>query len=271
MKADANLFASVGFEYIGTPYSVMDCQAFVEKCLADCGVKKDLPGSNAWYREVMNNGWVGTPEECTKKFGKVPAGAMLFILLQDGKEPPKYRGDGIGNASHIGICTGALGQGAIHSSASRGCVAESKFAGKTIPNGGWNRVGLWDQIDYGESPEPDPPQPVPPEPGETAIVGNVPPDKRQDVNLRKRPSTYSVLVDRVPCGEIVNVLDRDDGWCKVKWNKETGYMMTDYLIFDDPPEPGSVYYCITIFDLTKEEADAIAAQYPNSEIMDEKG
>ena len=35
---------SIGFKYIGTPYSTMDCQAFVEKCLADCGLKIDLPG-----------------------------------------------------------------------------------------------------------------------------------------------------------------------------------------------------------------------------------
>lgn len=54
----------------------MDCQKFVEKCLADVGIKKDLAGSNAWFRYMT---WTGTPEECKKKFGKVPAGAFLFI------------------------------------------------------------------------------------------------------------------------------------------------------------------------------------------------
>ena len=57
-----------GDKYIGTSYSKMDCQAFVERCLADSGLRKDLPGSNAWYREVRKNGWVGTPEECRKRF-----------------------------------------------------------------------------------------------------------------------------------------------------------------------------------------------------------
>ena len=56
--------------------------------------------------------------------------------------------DGLGNASHVGVVTGA-GKGVIHASASRGCVCESEFKGKTIPNGGWNRVGLMKQLDYG--------------------------------------------------------------------------------------------------------------------------
>ena len=37
----------------------------------------------------------------------------------------------------------------IHASSSRGKVAESVFTGKTIPNGGWNRVGLTPWVDYG--------------------------------------------------------------------------------------------------------------------------
>ena len=143
---DGNRLGTVGFEKLGTPYKQMDCQAFVEWCLSRCGLKKDLAGSNAWYREVMKNGAVLSPEDCVKQLGKVPAGAFLFILNQDGKEPEKYRKDGLGNASHIGIATGR-GEGAIHSSSSRGCVAESRFRGKTI-SGGWNRVGLWNRVSY---------------------------------------------------------------------------------------------------------------------------
>ena len=155
---DGEKLGDVGFKYLGTPYSQMDCQAFVEKCLEDCGLYKNLAGSNAWFREVMNHGAVMTPEECVQELGKVPKGAFLFILKQDGGEPAKYKGDGIGNASHIGIVTMPRGEGAIHSSSSKGCVCESKFKGKTI-SGGWNRVGLWDKVayDYGAgSGEPDP-------------------------------------------------------------------------------------------------------------------
>ena len=64
---DGNKLGTVGLEKLGTPYSEMDCQAFVEWCLSRCGQKKDLAGSNAWYREVMKNGTVLTPEECVEK------------------------------------------------------------------------------------------------------------------------------------------------------------------------------------------------------------
>ena len=157
--------AEAGFSYLGVSYGKMDCQAFVEQCLRDCGLKMNLAGSNAWFREVKKNGAILTPEECVQRLGTVPAGAYLFILKQDGGEPAKYRPDGLGNASHIGIVTGR-GEGAIHSSSSRGCVAESKFRNKSI-SGGWNRVGLWNRVayDYGDtgngSKEPAPTEQTP--------------------------------------------------------------------------------------------------------------
>ena len=156
---DGEKLGNVGFQYLGVPYSQMDCQAFVEQCLRDCGMNKNLAGSNAWFREVMKNGAIMTPEACVKQLGTVPKGAFLFIWANDGGEPAKYKPDGYGNASHIGICTGTRGEGAIHSSKSRGCVAESKFKNKTI-SGGWNRVGLWDQVvyDYGGGTSPQEPE-----------------------------------------------------------------------------------------------------------------
>ena len=255
----------VGFQKLGTPYSEMDCQAFVEWCLRQCGCNKDLAGSNAWFREVYKNGRIMTPEECVKELGTVPKGAFLFILEFDGKEPAKYKPDGLGNASHIGLCTEPRGEGAIHSSASRGCVAESKFKNKTI-NGGWNRVGLWNEVAYdfggGGIPDPGPePEPSPepePEP-QTAIVGNVPANARQDVNMRARPSKNATLVDRVPCGEEVEVLSYAEDWCKIRWRKETGYMMTQYLIFDEPIV--EELYCVTIHDLDRDTAEQIVSQY----------
>ena len=108
MKSANDLIRSAP-NYLGVPYSHLDCQAFVERCLRDIGIDKNLPGSNAWYREVKDHGWVGTPEECKQKYGLIPPGAFLFILEQNGKEPEKYKGDGIGNASHIGIYTGMSG------------------------------------------------------------------------------------------------------------------------------------------------------------------
>ena len=273
---DGNQLGDVGFKYLGTPYSQMDCQAFVERCLADCGLRKDLAGSNAWYREVNKNGVILTPEECVKQLGCVPKGAFLFILEHDGKEPEKYKPDGLGNASHIGLCTIPRGEGAIHSSASRGCVAESKFRQKTI-NGGWNRVGLWNRVayDYGGGGGTPAPEPEPDPEKKTAIVGNVPEGNRQDVNFRTRPSTNATLIDRIKCGETVEVLSEDGEWAKVRWHGYTGYIMEKFLIYDepepdDPAEPAEQLYYVTIHDLPKALAEEITNTYGGS-INEERG
>lgn len=277
-------------KYLGRSYSEMDCQAFPERALSECGMDINLAGSNTWIREVMKNGAVMTPEECVRQLGKVPQGAFLFIVEDDGKEPEKYRGDGIGNASHMGICTDETademmayclarigsaaerkkfiekvshGNGAIHSSSSRGCVCTSQFAGKTIPNGGWNRVGLWNKIAYdytgggGVDPEPQPtPEPV----MIMATVGNVPAGNRQDVNLRTKASTLSKLIDRVPCGAQVVLLELGDKWSKVKWKGYTGWMMTKYLLLDGEDER----WTVIIPDVTTEEKEALLAVYPQA-------
>ena len=233
----ATELAKVGFQYLGVPYSKMDCQAFVEKCLSDCGIKKDLAGSNTWYRFLMQNGWVGTPEECKALFGSIPVGAFLFILKRDGKEPAKYQKDGIGNASHIGIYT-ATGKGAINSSYTNGCVCESKFAGKSI-SGGWNRVGLWKIIDYGDvvnailngdSSSGDGGK------GEGMYATVVLPKDAtgNTVNLRASKAmrdgkATGALLDKVPVGATVEILSDEGRWCHVKYNGLTGWMMSNYL------------------------------------------
>lgn len=152
-KPLARLFATQGHKYIGTTYGTgngeLDCQALVEAMLDDVGVLRNWKGSNAMWRDML---WTGTPEECKRLFGCVPVGAWLYIIKNDGGEIARGYTDGRGNASHVGVKTG-VGDGAIHSSSSRGCVCESKFQDKTIKNGGWNAVGLSKLLDYGAAIE----------------------------------------------------------------------------------------------------------------------
>ena len=230
--------AKAGFKYIGTPYTKMDCQKFVEKCLSDCGIHKDLEGCNTWYRFLMQNGWVGTPEECKAMFGRIPVGAILFIHKTDGKEPAKYRGDGIGNLSHMGIDTG-IGEGAIHSSESRGGVCESRFKGKSI-NGGWNRVGLWKAIDYGSDIN------------RIWDGGDKPVDSDElivfaqnggDVKLRQKPSTSCRIYWEVATGTVAERTDEADGWSFIKTTdvsgrRREGWMMSKFLT--KPSELGGI-------------------------------
>jgi len=284
---DGKELGNVGFQYLGTPYSVMDCQAFVEKCLADCGWKIDLAGSNAWFRKCYNEGWVGTPEECVRKYGTTPDGAFLFILEHDGGEPDKYKPDGLGNASHIGLCTGNRGEGAIHSSKSRGGVAESKYHNKSI-NGGWNRVGLLPkEINYhtGDQPEPSPeptPEPVPEK--EYAVVWS---ENGKPVNTRKGPdeSYGQSKAGRIPVGEIVEIISRTvnnqcELWCRIRWTDPSGatwvcWMKSDFLKPIEPepspePEPSQLW-TVHIPYLTEYQADAIISQYSGAYKTPERG
>ena len=239
MKVDAVAFSFAGDKYLGRPYSEMDCQTFVEKCMSDCGLHKDLAGSNTWYREVMNHGWVGSPEDCMREFGVIPKGALLFILEHDGGEPDKYKKDGIGNAKHIGFKTGR-NDGAIHSSQSRGCVATSNFKDKTIPNGGWNRVGLYNQFTYGKSVDwilehgADNHDHGGDDVHMKAIVVA---DSGSTVKLRQKPSTSCNMYWDISVGTEVEVVDKQDDWCKVITSGLTGWMMTQFLQFETPDVP----------------------------------
>ena len=245
MKYDAVSFSWAGDKYLGRSYKEMDCQAFVEKCMSDVGLHMDLGGSNSWYREIMKHGWTGTPEECMKTFGQVPKGAIIFILEPvSASTPEKFRKDGIGDVTHMGIKTGR-NDGAIHSSSSRGCVATSVFKDKTIKNGGWNRVGLYDKFTYGKSIDwylehggsspPDDPD------GKKEVVpmqGKVTAPSGSTVKLRQKPSTSCNIYWDIPIGTEVLITDYGPEWCKVVTGGLTGYMMTEFLKIEGEVVPG---------------------------------
>ena len=280
--------ALAGFNYLGTPYETMDCQKFVEKCMSDVGLKMDLTGSNAWYRAMT---WTGTPEECKARFGRIPPGALLFILEPVSSDTPeKYRRDGIGDATHMGIRTGQ-GKGAIHSSQSRGGVCESDFRDKTIPNGGWNRVGLYDKFTYEGLP------------ANWADQGDVPPSTStatvvaasgKTVNLRKAKSTGSKLVERVPVGATVRILRSGETWSRVAYTDPSGavwcgWMVNAFLrteqgdglfcstdvdhkttVPDVPACISTPLYAVTIPFLTEDQARALLGRYSGAWMTKEK-
>ena len=244
-KPLASTFALKGAAYKGRDYDDIDCQALVEAMLRDVGIRQNWRGSNAMYRDMA---WVGTPEECVEKFGRVPVGALLYILEATGA-PDIYKDD-VGNASHVGVRTG-VGLGAIHSSQSKGGVVESKFANKTIRNGGWNRVGICKLLDYGSDIE-------------EALYG--PKEARNTttrtatvktsggrLNLRAAPDLSAKIVDSIPNGAAVTVLGYSGPeWANISYGGVVGYAATAYLAEDKAA--GDV--AIT---LTREAAKALLA------------
>lgn len=262
VKFSAEELSLAGDKYLGRSYDDMDCQEFVERAMEDTGLKMDARGSNAWYREVMKNGWTGSPEECKKQFGSIPKGALLFILAYDGGEEARGYHDGLGNAKHIGIKTGRsgadmirrakeagaqnadkwnYGDGAIHSSSTREHVATSKFADKSI-SGGWNMVGLYNKFSYGEDID-------------RKLAGNAGGGDREKedkgmytaileggnrdkpINIREKPD--GALKDTLPQGSEVTVTAEKGNWCQIQYagGKKTGYVKGEFVTVTDGSEP----------------------------------
>lgn len=95
--------------------------------------------------------------------------------------------------------------------------------------GTWRYGGRLKKIDYGS--------PVPEE--ETPVEMYVLTPNRGKVNMRKTAQTTGTLIDRIPCGAIVELIEEGLTWCKVKANGKTGYIMREYLQyepFDVSPE-----------------------------------
>lgn len=204
-------------------YSEMDCQKFQEYILSSCGIKVDYSGSNDMYRNAFK--WIGTIEEA-KRLGYILPGCAVLIVSNDGKEPSKYKKDGKGNASHIGMYVGesALRDtdkngksrvcNVVHSSASLGRVG-----GSTLQNG-WTHVGLWKELDYeGEIPMIE-------EHGETYIVTA---NSGSTVNLRKNPSKTGKILCRVAIGKEVTVVEKGIDWATVICDGVRGYMQLAFL------------------------------------------
>lgn len=63
------------------------------------------------------------------------------------------------------------------------------------------------------------------------------------VNMRRSPSTTAELVDRLPAGSSLTVLDDDGSWCKVSCDAGEGYILAEFLQYisdeEQPPETDS--------------------------------
>ncbi len=134
-------------------YDELDCQAFIEQCVKDCGGRMAYAGSNDMARNAIV--WMGTIANA-KAEGKLVPGAGLMIHEDDESGlPAKYKGDGLGDFSHVGLYVGknALEDvdkkgkrrkcDVVHSSSSMGRVA-----GSTLANG-WTHLVLFKDMDYG--------------------------------------------------------------------------------------------------------------------------
>lgn len=82
---------------LGTPYSKMDCQAFVEAVLEKAGLHIiNYRGSNHMWRELVY-------DRETVKGHIPPPGSLAFIVRDDGGEKRRGYSDDMKNATHVAI------------------------------------------------------------------------------------------------------------------------------------------------------------------------
>ena len=137
----------------GISYDRLDCQAFVEEMVRRAGGDMAYAGSNDMARSSAV--YLATLDNAIAEKRLVPGAGLLIHEDTEDALPPQYRGDGLGDFSHVGLYVGA---GAlvdvdrhgdervcdvVHSGATMGRVA-----GSTLANG-WTHVIWFREIDYG--------------------------------------------------------------------------------------------------------------------------
>lgn len=103
---------------------------------------------------------------------------------------------------------------------------------------GWTHVGYLTQVNYGDTKEDIPMSEI-----TTAVVMA---DSGSTVNLRDKPD--GALIDRVPVGATVTVSGHQDGWSRIAYNGQAGWMMDQYLRTDSaaPDQPDGDTVSITL-------------------------
>lgn len=244
--------AAVQAVCVGYTYDEMDCQAFVEHCVKQAGGSMDYSGSNDMARNAV---WLGTLENAKAAGRLVPGAGLLIHEDTEANLPAKYRGDGLGDFSHVGLYVGenALtdtdksGQkracDVVHSSSSMGRVA-----GSTLKNG-WTHVMWFAEIDYGVDVQPgveigaeiSQETPVDANGAEGGLTAGTPaasaeryatvvsPDGNP-VKLRKTASQKESVYWKVNPGARVLVEREKDGWSLVTAVCSDGYVRRAYMM-----------------------------------------
>ena len=133
-------------KYDKLKYSQCDCQSFIEKVLADIGVRRadgqpyNWRGSNQIARVACS--WIGTKEEAIAKFGEIPIGAWAFVWDDKGGEKERGYTDGLGDYKHIGIY---VGDNIVRDSTK---TSRRDGVGNSDLNR-YNRIGLCMYLDFG--------------------------------------------------------------------------------------------------------------------------
>lgn len=191
---------------IGTPYAELDCINLVKKVI------RTAPGGVPGYTTAHTNALWDSYEMSAKykdltwrqnSITGARAGMLAFKLY------------GLNNVGHVGIVTddGTV----IHSSSETGRVVETPLT----KSEGWDLLGVHRYIGVKENETMV---------QETALFKALVATQRTELNMREEPSTGALLIEKIPKGETVEVLElTNDDWWRVRYKGETGYAAKQYL------------------------------------------
>ena len=201
---------------IGTPYSTLDCINLIKKVI------RTAPGGVPDYTTAGTNTLWDSYEASAKykdltwrqtSIAGARAGMLAFKLY------------GANDVGHVGIVTdeGTV----IHSSSAQGRVVETKLSEKD----GWDLLAVHRYIEAKGEEENDM--------NEDYLFKAKVDTVSGPLNMRELPAKNAMIVELIPKGEIVEVIEKTNlEWWRVRYKGETGYCAEEYLsrIPDEEPE-----------------------------------
>ena len=188
-----------GARWIG--HMVADCSGLFAWAFRKLGGEIAHGSNSIWDRYLSSKGKLQNGNRADGR--DLKPGTAVF-KLKDGDD-----------RHHIGLYIG------------QGLVIEAKgtrYGVVNSPVGEWDEWGELKSVDYnggGGDAMPD-----------ILYTGTVAAEKGKKVNLRKGPSLKDALIEQVPIGEKVDVLEDLGEWLKVRAGNSTGYMQEKYVIPD---------------------------------------
>lgn len=131
----------------------------------------------------------------------------------------RYATDDLNDYYHVGTVTKVAPLEITH------CTSTNNLDGIACDNtlDGWAHVGLIKGVEYVDAS------------GDVANdtvahdLAVVYAENGKPVKMRPIPSTSKPYIAEVPVGAQVEITEQADGWAKVMWNGQRGYMMTEFL------------------------------------------
>ena len=180
--------------------------------------KVDCSGAFAyWYKQAESYMFHGSNtmwRQYAPKRGKIGEidlvpGMAVYKHKDDGKEPEKYQNDGMGNFYHVGLYIG------------EGKVVEAKGTKYGVVYSDikeWSHCSTLKYTEYDISEQKQNSEVVFP------CIGTVT-TKSGVLNVREKPATSGRIVETLPKGSTVEVLNKSGNWYEIR----NGYVSSDYI------------------------------------------